>query len=120
MSTHFYQSNRLNIEQMVRDLEGILQAQGYQTQHFVNGAQIVVQLREGSDFEALLGMQATLGVILQATNDGVTATAGEQQWIDKAAVGVLGAIVLWPLLVTASVGIIRQANLENQLFGVLD
>jgi RNA polymerase subunit RPABC4/transcription elongation factor Spt4 len=120
MSTHFYRSNKLNIEQMVRDLEGILQARGYQTQHFVNGSQIVVQLREGSDIEALLGMQATLGVVLQATNDGVTATAGEQQWVDKAAVGLLGAIVLWPLLVTASVGIIRQASLEDQLFGVLD
>ncbi len=120
MGTRFYQSNNLNIEHLVRDLEGVFLARGYQTQHFTNGNQTVVQLREGSDFEALLGMQATLGVVLQATNDGVTATAGEQQWIDKAAVGLLGAIVLWPLLVTAGFGVVRQANLEYQVFSALD
>jgi len=120
MSTRFYQSKNLNIERMVRDLEGIFLARGYRTQHFTNGGQTVVQLREGGDFEALLGMQATLGVVLQAANDGVMASAGEQQWIDKAAVGLLGAVVLWPLLVTAGVGVIRQANLEYQVFGALD
>jgi RNA polymerase subunit RPABC4/transcription elongation factor Spt4 len=120
MSTRFYQATHLNIERIAQDLEGFFLAKGYQTQHITNETETVVQLREGSNFEALLGMQATLGVILRPTPNGVMATVGEQQWIDKAAVGFLGAVILWPLLVTAGVGFIRQANLEYQLLNALD
>ncbi len=120
MSSRFYQSSNLNIERMIQDVERIFLAQGYQVQHFTHDRQVIIQLREGSDFEAVLGMQAALTVILQRNGNGVIATLGEQKWIDKAAVGFLGAIVLWPLLVTTGVGIIRQANLENQLLSTLD
>ncbi len=120
MSSRFYQSSHLNVERMVQDSERIFQAQGYQVQHFTHEGQVIVQLREGSDFEAALGMQAALTVILQRNGDGVVVTIGEQKWIDKAAVGFLGAIILWPLLLTTGVGIIRQANLEYQLLGALD
>ena len=120
MSSRFYQRPGLNIERMVQDVERSFIGQGYQVQHFAHDGQIIIQLREGSDFEAVLGMQAALTVVLHRSGDGVTATLGEQKWIDKAAVGLLGAIVLWPLLVTTGVGIIRQANLESQLLGALD
>ncbi len=120
MSSRFYQSSHLNIERMIQDLERTFFGQGYQVQHFSHGGQVIVQVREGSDFEAVLGMQAALTVILQPDRNGVTATIGEQKWIDKAAVGLLGAIVLWPLLVTSGVGIVRQANLEHQLLSALD
>ncbi len=120
MATRLYQSNNINIERMIQDLEGAFLAQNYQTQHFTTGTQRIVQLREGGNFEALFGMQATLTVILQPTHNGILATVGEQQWIDKAAVGLLGAVVLWPLLITAGVGIIRQSNLEYQILSKLD
>lgn len=120
MGNRFYQSSHLNIERMIQDVERSFLGQGYQAQHFSHGGQVIVQVREGSDFEAVLGMQAALTVILQPERNGVVATIGEQKWIDKAAVGLLGAIVLWPLLVTSGVGVIRQANLEHQLLSALD
>jgi hypothetical protein len=120
MGTRFYHSSGINIERMAHDLEGIFLAQGYQVQHFGNKEHMVVQLRKGSDFEAIIGMQAAIAVTLHAVHDGVIATIGEQQWADKAAAGAIGMLLLWPLALTAGAGIIRQANLENQLFNALD
>src|SRR5947208_5915041 len=83
----------------------------------------MVQLKKGSDFEDLIGMQAALSVILQRSGGGVTAMIGQQRWIDKAAVGAVGIIaapVLWPLMLTAGAGAIRQASLGNQVLNVVD
>jgi len=81
---------------------------------------MVVQLKMGSQLEAVIGMQAALTLTLQHFPRGVVATVGQQQWIDKAAAGAIGMLLLWPLAVTAGVGAIRQASLEGQLFSMLD
>ncbi|GCE30625.1 hypothetical protein KDA_61090 [Dictyobacter alpinus] len=120
MSTRFYQAPGLSIERMIRDFENIFQAQGYQVQHFGNPGHMVVQLRKGGDFEAILGMQAALTVIFRSAPGGVVALVGEHRWEDKAASGLLGMIFFWPLLFTTGAGVLRQAGLESQLFEALD
>ncbi|HLZ63689.1 MAG TPA: zinc ribbon domain-containing protein [Ktedonosporobacter sp.] len=120
MENRFYHAPGLNIERIAYDLEGLFVSQGYQVQHFRSGEQTVVQLRKGGDFEALVGMQAALTVILQSAPDGMIATIGQQQWMDKAAIGTIGMLVLWPLIFTAGAGFIRQANLDAQVIGALD
>ena len=51
---------------------------------------------------------------------------GQQKWIDKAAVGAVGLVaapfipILWPLLVTAGAGAIKQAALGNQVLNTVD
>jgi hypothetical protein len=95
-------------------------AQGYQVQHFGNQEHMVVQFRQGSEFEALIGLQAALTLTLQHVPGGVVATIGQQQWVDKAVAGAIGAFFLWPLLVTAGAGILRQSQLEGQMFQTLD
>ncbi|GLV53745.1 hypothetical protein KDH_05970 [Dictyobacter sp. S3.2.2.5] len=120
MSTRFYQAANLNVDRMVRDFESIFMSQGYQVQHFSNQGQMVVQLRKGGDFEAILGMQAALTVILRGVPEGVVALVGEHRWEDKAAAGLLGMIFFWPLLFTTGAGVLRQAGLEEQLFEALD
>src|SRR5260370_7886104 len=120
MDTRFYRSSGLNIERIARDLEGLILSKDYQVHHFGNKDHMVVQLKMGRDFEAIIGMQAALTVTLQRFPRGVVATVGQQQWIDKAAAGAIGMLLLWPLAVTAGVGPIRQASLERQLFCMLD
>jgi len=120
MGTRFYQSPGLNIERIARDLEGCYLSQDYQVQHFGNKDHMVVQLKMGSQLEAVIGMQAALTVTLQRFPRGVVATVGQQQWIDKAAAGAIGMLLLWPLAVTAGVGMIGQAGLESQVFSMLD
>lgn len=120
METRFYQASGLDGEGIAHNLEKILLAQGYQVQRMGNREHIVVQLRKGGDFEAVLGMQAALTVTLQTVPTGVIAIVGQQKWIDKAAAGTLGMLFFWPLIFTSGAGIVRQAQLESQLFGVLD
>lgn len=122
MDARFYNSNELDIERLATDLEHFFRGQGYQAQQIGNNEQVMVQLKKGSDFEAVIGMQAALTVTIQRTSGGVLVAAGRQKWVDKAAVGAVGIAVpaLWPLLVTAGVGAFRQAELANQVMTILD
>ncbi len=123
MDARFYNADDIDIEQIANNLENIYRAQGFQAQHVGNKDQVMVQLKKGSDFEALIGLQAALSVILQRSGGGVLAMIGQQRWIDKAAVGAIGIIaapVLWPLMITAGAGAIRQASLGNQVLNVVD
>lgn len=122
MDARFYNSNELDLERLATDLEHFFRGQGYQAQQIGNNEQVMVQLKKGSDFEAVIGMQAALTVTIQRTSGGVLVAAGRQKWVDKAAVGAVGIAVpaLWPLLVTAGVGAFRQAELANQVMTILD
>src|SRR6266480_3961097 len=123
MDARFYNADDIDIELLANNMENIYRAQGYQAQHFGDNNQVMVQLKKGSDFEALIGLQAALSVIIQRSSGGVIATIGQQKWIEKAAVGAVGIIaapVLWPLMLTAGAGAIRQASLANQVLNVVD
>ncbi len=122
MAGHFYKTNNLDIERLAVDLENLFRTRGYQAQHIGNNEQMIVQLKKGSDFEAILGMQAVLTITIQRTAEGVMAEAGQQKWIDKAAAGAAGIAIpgLWPLFFTAGVGALRQAELANRAMNVLD
>src|SRR2546423_14715306 len=123
MDARFYNTEDLDIEQLANNLQNVYQSQGYQVQQLGNKDQMMVQLKKGGDFEALIGLQAALSVIIQRSGGGVLAMIGQQKWMDKAAVGAVGIIaapVLWPLMITAGAGAIRQASLGNQVLNVVD
>lgn len=120
MDNRFYPLPHLDIERMARDIEDHFVRQGYQTQHFGTQEQVAVQMRKGGELEALIGLQAALTVTLQKVQGGVTANVGQQQWVDKAAVGAIGFFFLWPLMITAGAGLIRQAGLETQIYNAVD
>ena len=122
MDARFYRGDNLSIERLATDLENFFRGQGYQVQQIGNKDQMMVQLKKGSDFEAIIGMQAALTVTIQRATGGIMVAAGQQKWVDKAAAGAVGFAIpaLWPLLFTAGVGAVRQASLANQVLTVLD
>lgn len=123
MDARFYNSEDIDIERLANDLEQKYRAQGYEVQQIGNKDQMMVQLKKGGDLAALIGMQAALSVIIQHLSGGTAAMIGQQKWIDKAAVGAVGLVaapVLWPLLLTAGAGAIRQASLGNQVLNEVD
>jgi hypothetical protein len=123
MDARFYNSEEIDIERLANDLVNAYLAQGYQAQQIGNKDQMLVQLKKGGDFEAIIGMQAALSVTIQRTAGGVLAMIGQQKWLDKAAVGAVGIValpVLWPLALTAGVGALRQASLGNQVLNMVD
>jgi len=126
MDARFYNSEEIDIEKVASDLENMFRAQSYQTQQLGNKDQIMVQLKKGGELAALVGLQTALTLTLQRTNGGVVAMIGQQKWVDKAAVGAVGLVaapfipILWPLLVTAGAGAIKQAALGNQVLNTVD
>jgi FHA domain-containing protein/double zinc ribbon protein len=123
MDARFYNSEEIDIERLANDLENMYRIQGYEVQQIGNKDQMMVQLKKGGDLVALIGLQAALSVIIQRTAGGTVAMIGQQKWLDKAAVGSVGLVfapVLWPLMITAGAGAIRQASLGNQVLNVVD
>ncbi len=120
MDTRFYQSQSLDIERLVFELENLFLTQGYQVQHFGNNEHMVVQFKKGGDFAAIVGMQAALTLTLHSSSGGMMAVVGQQRWADKAAAGAVGMLILWPLAFTAGAGMVRQSNLANQVLTSLD
>ena len=122
METRFYASEKLDIERLANDLEDIYRLQGYQVQQLGNKEQKLIQLRKGSDVEALVGLQSAVTVTMQCRVGGVLVMIGQEKWIDKAAVGVVGLVVpmLWPLTITAGLGVLRQIGLSSQVMNMVD
>jgi hypothetical protein len=122
MESRFYNSKDIDIEQVAVNLVRAYQAMGYQAQNIGNNEQMIVQLKKGSDFEAIIGMQAALSVTLQRNSNGIMVGVGQQKWIDKAAVGVASLVIpiLWPLTLTAGFGVFRQAKLGSEVLNTLD
>jgi hypothetical protein len=123
MDARFYQSEEIDIERLAIDLENMFRMQGYEAQHAGTPDQMMVQLKKGGDLVALIGLQTALTVIIQRMAGGTVTMIGQQKWMDKAAVGAVGLIaapILWPLMLTAGAGAIRQASLGNQVLNTLD
>lgn len=123
MDARFYNSEDIDIERLANDVANAYLAQGYQAQQLGNRDQMLVQLKKGNEFEAILGMQAAVSLTIQRTTGGVLAIIGQQRWLDKAAVGAVGLVgfpILWPLTLTAGAGALRQASLGNQVLNVVD
>ncbi|GHO88778.1 FHA domain-containing protein [Dictyobacter formicarum] len=123
MDARFYNSDDIDVERLAIDISNVYIAQGYQAQHFGNRDQMLIQLKKGGDFEAIIGMQAAISLTIQRTAGGILAMIGRQRWVDKAAVGAVGLVafpVLWPLALTAGAGALRQASLGNQALNIVD
>lgn len=123
MDARFYNSEEIDFEKLATDLENMFRMQGYEVQHFGNNDQMMVQLKKGGDLVALIGLQTALSVTFQRTSGGSAALVGQQKWVDKAAVGAVGLIafpVLWPLMITAGAGAVKQAALSSQVLGTID
>ena len=73
MDARFYNSDDIDIERLALDLVKAYQAQGYSAQNIGDQNQMLVQLKKGGDFEAILGMQAALSLSIQRTAGGVLA-----------------------------------------------
>ncbi len=122
MDTRFYNARDINIELLAKDLVRAFLSQGYQAQHMGDREQMLVQLKKGSELEALVGLNAALSLTIQRTSGGVMVMAGQQKWIDKAAVGMVGLVIpaLWPLALTSGLGVFRQASLAEQVLTMVD
>lgn len=81
------------------------------------GGGFVIQARQEEAWRSVLGMSATLNVLLRHQQDGnLIVEIGAGKWIDKAAAAGVGMFILWPMLLTAGFGAWQQSQLPQRTF----
>lgn len=128
MDTARYYPGVFDVSLLAIQLAKHLEMRAYQTQWFGSGNQMTVQVRKGSEAAKFLGAQAALTVVitqhqadvLTGRAPGLLVTLGQQRWGDKALAAGVGAFFLWPLLIPAAVGAVRQTTLPSEVLSIVD
>ena len=68
---------------------------------------------------AVLGLQQALTVRIRKENNETRDPMGQAKWADKAGVEVIGALVFWPLMIPATVGVYKQSQLPGKIQAVI-
>jgi hypothetical protein len=70
-----------------------------------------------NNLKKFVGMDMAIHVQLsQIDNHSLGVNIGSGNWIDKIAVGTIGAFVFWPLFATSAVGAWGQKKLPSEIF----
>ncbi|MCS7080394.1 MAG: zinc ribbon domain-containing protein [Chloracidobacterium sp.] len=84
------------------------------------GETIIIQAVRDSTLTTLLGQSSALTVRLQPIGDRLLVEVGTSKWLEKAALGVVGYVLLGPLVVLPIVGAFNQLKLVEDLWAHLD
>lgn len=83
---------------------------------------IILQARaKKGKVKQFIGMDKALTVrFVHLADNKVSVEMGEAKWVDKGAVMAVSMFVLWPLAITAGVGIYKQKKLPQKMIHVMD
>jgi RNA polymerase subunit RPABC4/transcription elongation factor Spt4 len=94
---------------------------GYQTQVMptANGG-ATIQARKEDTLRKIAGMSSALTVNIAFEGDYVGVEVGGAKWADKGAAGAVGALIFFPVLITAGVGAYQQSQLQSKAWQFID
>jgi hypothetical protein len=110
----------LKIKDAVERLRQFFTAQGHETQVLSSNDITIVQAKKESTITNLTGLSSALTVRFVPEGGGTRVEVGISKWIDKAAVGIVGLAVFWPLIVTSAIGFYNQQKLIEDVWRILD
>lgn len=103
--------------QLIADVKGWLNAQGFDTQQMnAENQSLLLQIKKRGGWREFVGMSTSLNIVFQQLGDTLTVEIGAGKWIDKAAAGTVSMFILWPLAVTAGIGAWEQAKMPEKIF----
>jgi hypothetical protein len=111
----------LNVQQVVDSLTAWLSAENFDRQVLTgpDGA-LVIQVGKKGGWRKALGMSTALNVILRYTDPYLVVEIGAGRWADKAIVGAISMVVLWPLAVTSAIGTWQQMKMPERVFAQVE
>ncbi|MFY9227446.1 MAG: zinc ribbon domain-containing protein [Blastocatellia bacterium] len=113
-------SLELRIDQLLAELENYFRMQGHQVQIVpVAGGQVLQALKE-STLSAITGQSSALTIKLLPHPQGTMVEIGSSKWIDKAAAGVIGYVLLPPLILFPIIGMYNQYRLSEEAWRIID
>jgi len=113
-------SLELRIDQLLSELENYFRMQGHQVQIVpVAGGQVLQALKE-STLSAITGQSSALTIKVLPHPQGTMVEIGSSKWIDKAAAGVIGYVLLPPLILFPIIGMYNQYRLSEEAWRIID
>ena len=116
-SERMFHAPNVDLEGLAQDLEQWFKQREFQTQILpVEGGGALVQARQEGGWKSALGMGLAMNVAINPIGESIKVEAGQGKWIDKAMVGAVGLLLLWPALIPAAIGTWQQSKLPEQIF----
>jgi hypothetical protein len=99
-------------------VRGWLNEQDFDTQQInTDEDSVLLQVKKRGSWRDLVGMSTSLNVAFhQGEDDTLTVEIGAGKWVDKAAVGAVSLLILWPLAIPAGFGAWEQMNMPDKIF----
>jgi hypothetical protein len=102
---------------LIQDVKGWLDSQGFDTQQLsADDQSLLVQIKKRGGWRDLVGMATSLNILFHHNSDTLTVEIGAGKWVDKAAVGAVSLVILWPLAITAGMGAWEQMKMPDRIF----
>lgn len=102
---------------LIADVRRWLESENFVTQQVSTDDQgVLLQIKKRGKWRDYLGMATSLNIGFHQSGDALTVQIGTGNWVDKAAAGTVGMLVLWPLALTAGYGIWEQTKIPDKVF----
>ncbi|MEN3325578.1 MAG: hypothetical protein V7638_385 [Acidobacteriota bacterium] len=102
---------------LIQEVKGWLDSQGFDTQQLsADDQSLLVQIKKRGGWRDLVGMATSLNILFHQNADTLTVEIGAGKWVDKAAVGAVSLVILWPLAITAGMGAWEQMKMPDRIF----
>ena len=76
----------------------------------------MLQIEKVGGWRKFVGMSTALNIVFHQVENTVNVEIGAGRWIDKAATGTVGFLILWPLAVIAGFGAWQQMKMPERVF----
>ena len=102
---------------LIADVKAWLNAQGFDSQQMETETQsLLLQIKKRGNWRDWVGMSTSLNILFHQAGDTLTVEIGAGKWLDKAAGGAVGMVLLWPLAITAGYGAWEQMKMPDKIF----
>lgn len=120
MKNKFFPLPNVNPAPLVTQLERFFRANNHEVQILPLDNGQVVQAQKETTFSALTGQSSALTIKIETDGQGLHVDVGSSKWIDKAAVGVVGYILLPPLAIIPMIGMYNQYKLGEEVWRIVE
>src|SRR5262249_31170265 len=84
------------------------------------GGATVLQAQKETTFSAITGQSSALTIKVMTQAQGTLVEIGSSKWIDKAAVGMIGFVILPVLAIIPMIGVYNQYKLGEDAWRIID
>lgn len=98
-----------------QEIMDYFRAQGYEVTGKPSGNNgVLISLRKGDTFKAVLGMKTSLNIEIDPAIDGTLIRAKVGIWGEQAIPTMITLFIAWPILLTQIWGMAQQSNLDDE------